>query len=127
MTKDQSGSSDVASVEATAPLTTMQRAKAFDLDMMDEAALRLSHMGAVELGNQVMSASVLIADLRDELAEARKAMRPFSEFAARIPDAVPNAVNVHAAFQTPWADKAFATVREFRQTAAIAKALGGDA
>lgn len=47
--------------------TSLERAKAFDLEKLDEAALRLSQMGAVELGNAVISAAVLIADQRDDL------------------------------------------------------------
>ncbi len=72
------------------------------------------------------------AFIRATQAEARvveleKVLKPFAGFAERIPDVVPNAVLVHAAFQQRWADKAFATIGEFRAAnTALSPACGTD-
>lgn len=48
----------------------LARLKSTDAELLDEAALRLSEMGAVELGNAVVSATVSITEARDAMLAA---------------------------------------------------------
>jgi hypothetical protein len=67
-----SGSQPGADVGATAALAIWDPS---DLDRLDEIALHLSQTGNVSMGNDIVSATIALADRRDVIADLSAAMR----------------------------------------------------